>query len=170
MSNLWYKRVMKLYFKVIPSPVGKLKLVCNEQALVAVLWENEKNGRVKLPKMEANPNNPLLLDAEGQLEEYFNGEREQFDLPLDPIGTDFQKKVWNELKKISYGATLSYGEIAAKIGSPKSARAIGAANGRNPISIIVPCHRVIGISGDLTGFAGGLNYKEKLLSLEKKSR
>lgn len=137
---------------------------------MAVLWEKEKLGRVKLPKMESAPDHPLLLETENQLEEYFSGERVDFDLPLDPIGTEFQKKVWEELRHISYGATATYGEIAQKIGSPQSARAIGAANGKNPISIIVPCHRVIGADGDMTGFAGGIASKEKLLLIERKSR
>lgn len=158
---------MKLYFKVIKSPVGNLKLVCSDTALVAVLWEREKDGRVRLPKMESDPDHDILLETEHQLEEYFQGERKTFDIPLDPIGTDFQKKVWDELRKISFGTTLSYGELADRIGSPQSARAVGSANGKNPISIIVPCHRVIGLNGELTGFAGGLPAKEKLLTLEK---
>lgn len=161
---------MKFYFKVMPSPVGNLKLVCSDEALVAVLWENEKVGRVKLPKMESDPNHSILIEAETQLEEYFAGDRKEFSIPLNPIGTEFQKKVWNELQQIDYGATLSYMELATRIGSPQSARAIGAANGKNPISIIVPCHRVIGANGELTGFAGGIHYKERLLNLEKNQR
>lgn len=160
---------MKLFFKVISSPVGNLKLVCTDEALVAVLWEEEKSGRVKLPKMESHPEHPLLLETENQLEEYFNGHRKHFDIPLSPIGTDFQKKVWDELRQITYGSTTTYGEIAQRIGSPQSARAIGAANGKNPLCIIVPCHRVIGSDGELTGFAGGIASKEKLLMIEKKS-
>lgn len=104
-----------------------------------------------------------------QLEEYFEGKRKSFDLPFEPKGTEFQKSVWNELLKIPYGETCSYGEIAKRIGNPKASRAIGMANNRNPISIIIPCHRVIGASGKLVGYGGGIDIKEKLLNLEKEN-
>jgi methylated-DNA-[protein]-cysteine S-methyltransferase len=159
---------MKLFFKDISSPVGKLKLVANDEALVAILWEKEKLGRVRLDKMEMSDKHPILIKTENQLKEYFTGKRKVFDLPLDPIGTSFQQMVWNELRQIPFGETRSYGELAIKIGSPKASRAVGAANGKNPISIVVPCHRVIGKNGKLTGFAGGLGSKEILLRLESR--
>ena len=114
--------------------------------------------------------NPILLEAERQLREYFAGSRTRFELPLDPSGTDFQRQVWRELLKIPFGETRSYVEIARRIGSPRAARAVGAANGRNPISIVAPCHRVVGANGALTGFAGGLDAKARLLALERAGR
>ncbi|MEO5668769.1 MAG: methylated-DNA--[protein]-cysteine S-methyltransferase [Bdellovibrionota bacterium] len=155
-----------LYFKDIKTPVGMLKLVAHDKGIVALLWEKEKLGRVKLGELKNSSKHSVLLEGEKQLKEYFAGKRTRFDLPLDPIGTDFQKKVWKALRKIPFGKTQSYGELAKKIDSPKASRAVGAANGRNPISIIVPCHRVIGMNGTLTGFAGGLNVKATLLNLE----
>lgn len=157
---------MKLFFKEISSPVGKLKLVASDGALVAILWEKEKLGRVRLDEMEVSDKHPILIRTENQLKEYFTGKRKVFDLPLAPIGTSFQQMVWNELRQIPFGETRSYGELATKMGSPKASRAVGAANGKNPISIVVPCHRVIGKNGKLTGFAGGLGTKEILLKLE----
>lgn len=108
----------------------------------------------------------ILQNAEEQLKEYFKGERSKFDLPLAPQGTEFQKQVWQQLRKISYGKTITYGEQARFIGRPKASRAVGAANGKNPIGIIIPCHRVIGSTGHLTGFAGGLDKKTRLLEIE----
>lgn len=157
---------MKLFFKEISSPVGKLKLVASDGALVAILWEKEKLGRVRLDEMEVSDKHPILIRTENQLKEYFTGKRKVFDLPLAPIGTSFQQMVWNELRQIPFGETRSYGELATKMGSPKASRAVGAANGKNPISIVVPCHRVIGKNGKLTGFAGELGTKEILLKLE----
>lgn len=110
---------------------------------------------------------PLLAQTQRQLQEYFAGERREFTLPLAPEGTPFQRAVWEALLTIPYGETASYGEIAKRIGSERAARAVGMANNRNPIPIIIPCHRVIGVSGALTGYAGGLLLKEKLLFLEK---
>jgi methylated-DNA-[protein]-cysteine S-methyltransferase len=158
---------MGLFFKEIKSPVGKLKLVATETALVALLWENHKPSRVKLPDMISDAKNSVLLKTEQQLKEYFAGKRKIFDLPMAPMGTDFQKSVWRALSKIPFGFTKSYAEVAKSIGRPKASRAVGAANGKNPISIIVPCHRVIGTNGKLTGFAGGLEAKSTLLNLEK---
>lgn len=110
---------------------------------------------------------PLLSEAKKQLDQYFAGRRKFFDLPLKPRGTDFQQKVWKELQKIKYGETVSYLEIAERVGNPKACRAVGMANHRNPIAIVIPCHRVVGKSGQLTGYAGGLHIKEFLLNLEK---
>jgi len=158
---------MKLAMQYMDSPVGRLRLIANEKALVAVLWENEQPKRIQLAELVVEPEHPVLLQVRQQLEEYFEGNRQRFDIPLDFAGTEFQKLVWTELLKIPYGQTRSYGEIAQAIGRPKAMRAVGAANGRNPISIIAPCHRVIGASGALTGFAGGLDNKTILLNLEK---
>lgn len=150
--------------KRMQSPVGELKLVASDDGLAAVLWENDKPGRVSLVAEDGD--HPVLLEAERQLCEYFSGRRRSFDLVLDFAGTDFQKKVWAALLTIPFGETRTYGQIACQIGSPNAVRAVGAANGRNPISIVAPCHRVIGASGGLTGFAGGLDRKEYLLDLE----
>jgi methylated-DNA-[protein]-cysteine S-methyltransferase len=123
----------------------------------------------KVPKSFEKGETPLIKKAAKQLDEYFNNKRQLFDLPLILSGTDFQLKIWKALQTIPYGKTRSYGEIAAAIGNPKACRAVGMANNRNPIAIIVPCHRVIGHNGSLTGFAGGLNVKQNLLNLEKNS-
>ena len=158
---------MKLAFMEMPSPVGILKLVATENALVAVLWENENPKRVRLAELIEQVNHPILLETQKQLREYFAGTRQQFDLPLDFEGTVFQKKVWQALLGIPFGETRSYRDIAAQVGNIKAVRAVGAANGKNPLSIIAPCHRVVGVNGKLVGFAGGLNNKEILLGLEK---
>ena len=158
---------MNLAYKTIDSPVGKLKLVASDQGLVAVLWENDKPSRVRLGAMVSNGRHPILLDTERQLEEYFARKRKTFSIALDMRGTSFQRNVWELLLAIPFGETRSYGQLAKQLGNSKAMRAVGAANGRNPISIIVPCHRVIGSSGKLTGFAGGLETKARLLSLEE---
>lgn len=152
--------------KIMESPVGRLTLVARGEKLAAILWENDKPTRVRLGELHEEPEHPALLRAEAQLNEYFAGRRKQFDIELDFAGTDFQKKVWAALLTIPFGETRSYTEIAIQVGSPNAVRAVGAANGRNPISIIAPCHRVIGMSGSLTGFAGGLEAKSLLLKLE----
>lgn len=160
---------MTLFYKTMQSPVGELKLVASDKGLAAILWENDDPKRVRLGPLEENKKHPLLLDAERQLNAYFAGSLEKFSLPLDFVGTVFQKKVWAALLTIPFGETRSYGEIAKQIGSPKAVRAVGAANGKNPISIIAPCHRVIGANGKLTGFAGGLEAKAQLLGIESKT-
>jgi methylated-DNA-[protein]-cysteine S-methyltransferase len=157
---------MPYTFITLPSPVGELKLVANGARLAAILWENDKPGRVRLGPMTPALDNPLLQNAARQLQEYFAGHRDRFDLELDFVGTDFQKKVWAALLTIPFGETRTYRQIAEQIGNPAAVRAVGAANGRNPISIVAPCHRVIGASGKLTGFAGGLEAKQRLLVLE----
>lgn len=159
---------MSYYYKTMKSPVGELTLVASEKGLTAVLWEEEKPNRVPLEDLILDKKHPILLEVEDQLNEYFKGERKKFSLKLDPHGTEFQKKVWMALRSIPFGETRSYGELATQIGNPKASRAVGAANGKNPISVIVPCHRVIGSNGSLTGFAGGLKNKMTLLDLEKK--
>ena len=156
-----------LSYKEMESPVGKLKLVANVNALVAILWERERPNRIKLAMLKCDPQQPILVETERQLQEYFAGTRNEFHLPLEPAGTEFQKKVWRALREIPFGQTRSYLELAKSIGSAKAVRAVGAANGKNPLSIIVPCHRVIGANGTLTGFAGGIEVKAKLLAHER---
>jgi methylated-DNA-[protein]-cysteine S-methyltransferase len=157
---------MEYLYKTVASPVGKLTLVAWMSKLAGILWENDRPGRVRLGAMKQQADDPTLLDAERQLLEYFAGNRDRFELALSFTGTEFQKKVWRALLEIPYGETRSYSEIASQIGHANAVRAVGAANGRNPISIIAPCHRVIGSNGSLTGFAGGLHAKKILLSLE----
>ncbi|MDM1772327.1 MULTISPECIES: methylated-DNA--[protein]-cysteine S-methyltransferase [Acinetobacter] len=161
---------MKLTFMYMPSPVGRLKLVATDSALVAVIWDNENPKRVRQAELVEQLDHPILLDAQQQLNEYFQGQRQTFELPLDFEGTEFQKKVWQALLNIPFGETRSYRQIAEQVGSPKAVRAVGAANGQNPISIIAPCHRVIGSGGKLVGFAGGLDNKEILLKLEQQQK
>jgi methylated-DNA-[protein]-cysteine S-methyltransferase len=157
---------MKYSYKYMNSPVGRLTLICGDKGLAAILWENDDPGRVHAKADIESSTHPILVETERQLKEYFEGKRNTFSLELDPIGTTFQKEVWEALATIPYGEIRSYTQIANQIGKPKAVRAVGAANGRNPISIILPCHRVIGASGALTGFAGGLEAKASLLSLE----
>jgi methylated-DNA-[protein]-cysteine S-methyltransferase len=161
---------MSYAYKMMNSPVGKLTLVAKASRLTAILWENDKPDRVRLGPMREENNSPVLLETERQLNEYFAGKRNGFELELDFVGTEFQRKVWAALLTIPFGETRSYSDIAVQIGNPKAVRAVGAANGRNPISIIAPCHRVIGASGALTGFAGGLAAKKFLLTLEADDR
>lgn len=156
--------------KTIPSPVGRLTLVASDAGLAAVLWENDSPRRVPITVAGEDLKHPVLREAERQLKEYFAGKRTSFDLPLDFQGTDFQKRVWKALLKIPFGETRSYAQIARALGKPSAMRAVGAANGKNPISIIAPCHRVIGKDGTLTGFAGGLKAKAHLLALEQSER
>jgi methylated-DNA-[protein]-cysteine S-methyltransferase len=158
---------MDLAYKIVESPVGKLKVVASDKGLVAILWENDKPKRVRLGELVENPQHPVLLKTEKQLAEYFAGKRKQFSVALDMRGTSFQKNVWEALLAIPFGETRSYGQLAKQLGNPNASRAVGAANGRNPLSIIVPCHRVIGSTGKLTGFAGGMQTKVQLLELEE---
>ena len=157
---------MSYEYKFMDSAVGRLKLVAKGSKLCAILWESEGPDRVRLGPMHEAQNSAILEEAQRQLHEYFARKRNVFELEVDFVGTDFQTKVWQALLTIPYGKTRSYGQIATQIGHAKAVRAVGAANGRNPISIITPCHRVIGASGDLTGFAGGLAAKKWLLALE----
>lgn len=159
---------MTSYSKTMDSPVGLLTLVANDAGLAAILWENDDPNRVRLGPLETDDKHPVLLETERQLKAYFAGKLDRFSLQLNFTGTDFQKKVWRALTTIPFGETRSYAEIAKQIGHPAAVRAVGAANGRNPISIVAPCHRVIGSNGKLTGFAGGLEAKALLLRLEAK--
>jgi len=156
---------MTLVFKHVPSPVGQLKLVAGDAGLVAILWEDDAPDRVRLSAMNERDHS-VLAETERQLGDYFAGRRRSFTVALDFRGTSFQKAVWQALLTIPFGETRTYGEIARQIGRPSASRAVGAANGRNPISIIAPCHRVVGSNGALTGFAGGLAAKKHLLDHE----
>jgi methylated-DNA-[protein]-cysteine S-methyltransferase len=160
-------RTMTLHAKTFASPVGALTLVASDAGLVAVLWEDDAPDRVRLGTRTETPDHPLLMQAERELADYFAGRTPRFAVPLDMRGTAFQKSVWQALIAIPFGETRSYATIARQIGRPTAMRAVGAANGRNPISIIVPCHRVVGADGTLTGFAGGLAAKAYLLALER---
>lgn len=146
------------------SKIGLIMIKENNKKIREIHFNKEEIRK----DLESNKS-PLIKETIEQLEEYLQGKRKSFDIPLDPKGTEFQKSVWNELLKIPYGETCSYGEIAKRIGNPKAARAIGMANNRNPISIVIPCHRVIGASGKLVGYGGGIAIKEKLLNLEKEN-
>ena len=150
------------------SPVGELKLIASDNGLAGVLWENDDPHR-KGTSTEDN-DHPVLLEAEKQLGEYFEKKRTNFTLTLDFTGTDFQKKVWEALLTIPFGETRSYGQIAKQINNPKAVRAVGAAANKNPISIVAPCHRVIGATGKLIGFGGGLENKSFLLQMENTKR
>ena len=159
---------MTYFYKAMKSPVGELKLVASDKGLAAILWEKDNPRRVRLAPVSEDKKHPVLLETERQLNDYFSGKRKSFSLKLDFKGTEFQKTVWAALLTIPFGETRSYGQIAKQINKPKAVRAVGAANGKNPISIIAPCHRVIGSTGKLTGFAGGLEAKARLLALEGK--
>ena len=148
----------------IDSPIGALTLVADEKGLTQLVFPGERRDP---PAGQESPAAARILDeTERQLGQYFSGRREAFDLPLFPSGTEFQRSVWLSLAKIPFGATTSYGELARRIGRPRAVRAVGAANGANPLPIVLPCHRVIGANGHLTGFGGGLPAKVKLLELE----
>jgi methylated-DNA-[protein]-cysteine S-methyltransferase len=159
---------MKYIYKTTPTPVGQLKLIASEKGLAAVLWETNDPKRVRF-SAERDKSNAILIKTELQLSEYFAGERTKFSIPLDVQGTEFQKSVWRGLLTIPFGETRSYGQLAKLLNHPRASRAVGAAIGKNPVSIIVPCHRVIGSNGELTGFAGGLDVKEKLLRHERQN-
>ena len=150
------------------SPVGTLTLLASDAGLRAVLWDGEEpGGRVPWPDdVGEDASRPVLVATRVQLTEYFAGERQTFDLPLDLHGSPFQVKAWRSLATIPFGETTTYGAQARALGDVRKARAVGAANGRNPVSIILPCHRVIGADGSLTGFAGGLDAKRRLLAYE----
>jgi methylated-DNA-[protein]-cysteine S-methyltransferase len=153
-----------IHYDEMDSPVGTLRLVADSRGLREIWFERERH-----PKKAHNgwirAAAPLAF-ARVQLEEYFAGERQHFELPLHPVGTTFQLAVWEELGRIPYGVTISYGELARRIEQPLAVRAVGAANGRNPLPIVLPCHRVIGADGSLTGFGGGLPTKRYLLAME----
>jgi len=162
---------------VLPTPIGPLTLVASPSGLRAVLWSVDDTTRVpgvaldetpsRSDKGSARSEGAIIDQAAEELDEYFEGARRSFDVPLDPVGTAFQQRAWAALRTIPYGETVTYREQAERLGDRRKARAVGAANGRNPISIIVPCHRVVGSNGSLTGFAGGLDVKAWLLDHER---
>ena len=147
----------------MPSPIGDLLTVADEDAVKEIYFPS-KNMQ---PHTSWREGSPLLTRVARQFKEYFAGKRKQFDLPLAPDGTEFQQAVWQELVRIEYGKTISYSELARRIKRPRAVRAVGAANGANPIPVVIPCHRVIGKNGTLTGFGGGLPVKQQLLELEE---
>ena len=153
-------------YTVCASPLGDILLVASADALAGLHFVDQKYLPEKTAAWVREDSLPVLIDARRQLAEYFAGERREFDLPLAPAGTAFQQAVWMKLREIPYGTTTSYGVIAQRLGQPTASRAVGAANGRNPLGIIVPCHRVVGSAGSLTGYAGGLERKQALLALE----
>jgi methylated-DNA-[protein]-cysteine S-methyltransferase len=158
----------QLVSTTIETPIGTLTLVASDAGLRAVLWPDDDPARVRLGERVEDATHPVLAAAARQLAEYFRGDRTEFDLPLDPVGTEFQRAAWDALGRIPFGTTISYGEQAARMGDRRKARAVGAANGRNPLSIVVPCHRVVGATGSLTGFAGGVDTKAWLLAHEQR--
>jgi methylated-DNA-[protein]-cysteine S-methyltransferase len=157
---------MPLSFTQLESPLGPLLLAGDDAGLREISFVNGRHPARPDPSWKENPG--PLKETIGQLRAYFAGELENFDLPLVPHGTPFQLKVWEQLCEIPYGETISYGDLAGRIGNPKASRAVGLANGSNPIPIVIPCHRVIGSNGKLTGYGGGLPIKEKLLALERR--
>lgn len=159
---------MTYYMKTLPSPIGNLILAATEKKVVALVWSREELKRIGIPAWKEGPTCDMLEEAAKQLGEYFRGERRKFGLPLELQGTAFQKRVWTELAKIPFGKTWSYQELARRVGNPGAVRAVGTANGRNPVCIFIPCHRVVRLSGELGGYAGGGGIKAFLLDLESK--
>lgn len=152
----------------LESPIGTLLIAGDDNAVLRIEFPENGKPRAPQPDWQESARGPVG-QAMRQLREYFAVERTEFDLPLAPEGTEFQRSVWRRLQEIPYGETISYAELAKRVGNPKAARAVGAANGCNPIPIVIPCHRVIGSNGKLTGFGGGLPIKEALLDLESKT-
>ena len=152
-----------MFYAVMESPLGPLTVAASDKGVAAVHFGNVVPG-------DAEVSDALSQAAIGQLAEYFDGKRTSFDLPLDVEGTAFQKAVWNELQRIPYGETRSYGDIAKALGKPGASRAVGSANHNNPVAIVIPCHRVVGQDGSLTGYAGGVHLKQQLLAIESHSR
>lgn len=159
---------MQRMWTVTGSPIGDLRLVSRAGTLRSIEFSPFQPAPLGAPSGEQNDADPVLRRAVDQLAAYFNGDLKEFDLPLAPSGTDFQQRVWAQLRGIRYGETASYGQVAQRLGMTNAAsRAVGLANGRNPIPVVIPCHRVIGANGTLTGYAGGLERKQLLLSLEQ---
>jgi len=156
---------MTIHTTIVDSPVGPLFLAASTDGLRAVEFRDNRHPVRRDSEWRAG-DNAVLRNARRQLDEYFAGKRQAFDLPLSPAGTDFQRTVWATLASIPYGETISYAQLASRVGRPAASRAVGAANGRNPLPIMLPCHRVIGADGRLTGFGGGLPTKQFLLKLE----
>lgn len=157
---------MTVYYTWMQGPVGELLLISNGEALTGLHMHDSRYAPEIGGDWLEDASAPPLPETRRQLEEYFEGRRTAFVLPMQPAGTEFQNRVWSELLRIPFGTTITYGELARRVGDPKASRAVGLANGRNPIGIIVPCHRVIGANGKLTGYAGGLDRKQQLLRHE----
>ena len=155
-----------LLFLDMESPIGRLRLIASGEFLVAIWFEHGRDA-AKNDETLVEGVSPVLERARAQLQEYFRAERRDFDLPLAPRGTEFQQRVWQRLRRIQYGTTTTYGALAAELGNTNASRAVGLANGSNPLPIVIPCHRVIGANGALTGFGGGLPIKSALLELER---
>lgn len=153
----------------IETPIGRLRLFASDAALTAIWFEHGRDAAKHDAPFTRRPS-PVIERARAQLAEYFAGTRTGFDLPLEPRGTEFQRRVWERLCRIEYGETTTYGAMAAELGNPNASRAVGLANGSNPLPIVIPCHRVIGACGALTGFGGGLAVKRALLDLERAHR
>jgi methylated-DNA-[protein]-cysteine S-methyltransferase len=154
------------YYHWIGSPIGEILLTANDRAITRLVLKDQKHFPEQTDEWQPQPNLDIIQQAIIQLNEYFQHQRQTFNLPLQPAGTAFQQQVWQQLGQIPFGQTWSYGKLAQAIGQPNASRAVGAANGRNPISIIVPCHRVIASNGKLTGYAGGVDRKQWLLQHE----
>ena len=156
------------YYDSFASPQGKMLLVATDEGLAGVYFNRQKYFPEKGREWKRDPDHAPLKQAKRELREYFAGKRKRFEVALDPQGTPFQRSVWKAISSVGFGKTMTYGQLASKAGSPGSARAAGAATGRNPIGIIVPCHRIMGADGSLTGYAGGLGRKRALLVLESR--
>lgn len=154
-------------YRYLKSPFGRVLVAGDGDSLQWLSFTRGRQKATSLSEWTEDNRDALLREAGRELAAYFAGKRERFELPLEPQGTEFQKRVWKKLVSIPYGKTLSYGELARRIGRPEAPRAVGAANGQNPISVIIPCHRLIGKNGDLTGYGGGLDMKRGLLELER---
>ncbi|AUH39709.1 methylated-DNA--[protein]-cysteine S-methyltransferase [Streptomyces sp. CMB-StM0423] len=153
----------------VDSPVGPLALVAEDDSLTGLYMTDQRHRPAdETFGTPADPEDPPFAAAAAQLAAYFAGERTDFDLPLHLSGTPFQQRVWEQLRQIPYGETISYGELAERVGNPAASRAVGMANGRNPVGIVVPCHRVVGANGSLTGYGGGIDRKKQLLALERR--
>lgn len=150
----------------LPTPLGPMWLAADAQGLVGAWFDDEKHFHGPPPEWREDATQPLLGRAAAQLQDWFAGRRRDFDLPLAPRGTPFQQAVWREIARVGWGETRAYGVVAAAIGRPRAVRAVGAATGRNPLTLIVPCHRLLGRDGALTGYAGGLERKRALLAFE----
>lgn len=158
------------YYDTLESPWGGMLIAASEKGVTGVYFDRQKYHPKRGKEWQHAPENKHLQKAKKQLAEYFKGKRRAFDLELDPAGSPFQKRVWKAIAAVPYGETISYGELARRCGFPEGARAAGAATGRNPIGIVVPCHRIVGSNGKLTGYAGGLDKKRALLALETGER
>lgn len=173
-SMNYYDENEKIFFQTYKTTLGKIQISANSDAVVGVNFQSDFASAAGLQSVHSgnflNQETALIKETFRQLSEYLEGKRKNFNIPIDTRGTDFQKKVWNELKKIPYGEVRSYKQIAKSIGNPKACRAVGSANNKNPTAVIIPCHRVIGTNGQLIGYAGGLKRKKFLLNLENPHR